>query len=217
MARNGISLAVSLRRAMRGFDKHLCIQHIVLCYGKCLTVNNSLLEAAMRITVGGLKARQKFRIVPFQVGHLERARFGMQFPIGLPKLNMDRSGISSKATCLQCAMRADHVCFVVIAGGMGAAEVEATDNPGGCRKADECRITSIVDWTVVADGVVNSCPHCVGELVEEENRLVCDMNPHVNDQSATAVCGGWGELIAQDAANLADFANQPFCKQLLRI
>ncbi len=93
---------------------------------------------------------------------------------------------------------------------MGAAEVEAADNPGECRKVDECRITSLVNWTVVADCVMNGCPHRVGELVEQENRLVCDMNPHVNDQSATAVSRGWGELIAQDAANLANFANQPF-------
>src|SRR5687768_5247341 len=101
---------------MRCFDKHLCIQHIVLCYGECLTVSDSLLEAAMRVTVRGLKARQKFRIVTLQVGHLESARFGMQFPIVLPKLDMDRSWISSKATCLQCAMSADDICFVVIAG-----------------------------------------------------------------------------------------------------
>ena len=33
---------------MRCFDKHLCIQHIVLCYSECLTVSDSLLEAAMR-------------------------------------------------------------------------------------------------------------------------------------------------------------------------
>src|SRR5215207_8068726 len=114
-------------------------------------------------------------------------------------------------------MRADNVCFVVIAGCMSAAQVEAADNPGGCRKVDEGGITSLVNGTVVADGVVNGPPDRVGELVEEEYRLVCDMNPHVNDQAAAAVCGGWGELIAQDAANLADFANQPFYKQLLRI
>ena len=53
----------------------------------------------------------------------------MQFPIILPKLNMDRSRISGKATCLQCPMSADDVCFVVIAGCMGTAEIEAADNP----------------------------------------------------------------------------------------
>src|SRR5687767_5264843 len=100
---------------------------------------------------------------------------------------------------------------------MGAAEVEAADNPRECRKVDECRITSLVNWTVVADCVVNRCPHRVGELVEEENRLIRDMNPHVNDQSAAAVRRGWGELISQDAPDLADFANQPFRKQFLRI
>src|SRR5689334_17296734 len=100
---------------------------------------------------------------------------------------------------------------------MGAAEVEAADNSRVCRKVDECRITSLVNWTVVAECVVNGPPHRVGELIEEENCLVRDMDPHINDQSATAVGRGWGEFIAQDAANLADFANEPFCKQLLRI
>src|SRR5690349_9635512 len=136
---------------MRCFDKHLCIQHLVLCYGKCLTFSDSLLEAAMSVTIRGLEARQKFRVVTLQVGHLERARFGMQLAIVLPKLDMNGSWISSKATCLQCAKSTDNICFVVIAGGMGAAEVEAADNSSVCRKVDECRITSLVNGTVVAD------------------------------------------------------------------
>src|SRR5689334_21493770 len=111
-----------LGRAVRGLDKDLSIQNLILGHSKGGTRFNVILELLMCMTISNLEPRQELRIFPLRVRHLKGPGFGMHLPVTLPNLHMDGARISGKATRVDGAMSANDVGFIVVTGGMRTAE-----------------------------------------------------------------------------------------------
>src|SRR5579862_2174059 len=111
----------------------------------------------------------------------------MPFPVVLPNLHMDGAGVSCKTTRVNSAVGPDDVRFIVITGRMCAANVKSPQYTRRCRKSDKGCVAAFVNRTFVGPRVMHARPDLVGKFVQKKDRLVGNMNPHVEDQPSAAV------------------------------
>src|SRR5438552_4016648 len=105
----------------------------------------------------------------------------MPFPVVLPNLHMDGARVSCKTTRVNSTIGANDVSFIVITGRMRAAEVKAPQYTRRCSKSDKGCVAAFVNRTFVCPSVMHARPNLAGKFVHEKDRLVGDMNPHVDD------------------------------------
>ena len=118
---------------------------------------------------------------------------------------------------MQRARGADHVRLVVVAGRVRPAEIESADHAARRDKANVRRISTLVYRTLVRLGAEHARPDLDREFPREPDRLIGDMNAHVDNQSAACVRRRRRVLIAQHAANLAQFSDQLLVQQCFRV
>src|SRR6185369_6454855 len=99
----------------------------------------------------------------------------------LPYLDVNRTGITSKAACVDGTFGANDIGFIIVTRGMGAAKVQSTQHIRRSGKGDESCVAPFVNWAVIGFRMVYTGPDFVGKLLKEEDRFVSDMDAHIDD------------------------------------